>query len=148
MRPYTEAASHSGDISWLALLCLARMGFSFVFTAYSAALPLLQSDWGMSATQAGMIQSAWHLGFLISLFLVGFAGDRFGAKKTYLYSSVAAGISALIFAVYASDFLSGMLLYGIAGLCSGGSYTPGLTLVAERFSPATRGRAMGFYLGA
>ncbi|HAA04143.1 MAG TPA: MFS transporter, partial [Syntrophobacteraceae bacterium] len=136
------------DIRWLALLCVARMGFSFVFTTYSAALPLLKHDWLMSATQAGVVQSAWHLGFLVSLFAVGFLGDRFGAKRTYLWSAVAASISALGFAVFASDFVSGAILYGLAGLCSGGSYTPGLALIAERFPPATRGRAMGIYLAA
>ncbi len=138
----------TGAIRWLGLICVARVCFGFVFTTYSAALPLLVTDWGMSATQAGMVQSAWHLGFLLSLFVVGFAGDRFGAKRTFLCSAVAASISALLFGFFATDFTSGLLLYGFAGLCSGGSYTPGLTLVAEQFPPATRGRAMGFFLAA
>jgi MFS family permease len=137
-----------GDGRWLALFCSARVAFSFIFTSYSAALPLLRSDWSMSAAQAGLVQSAWHLGYLVSLFTVGFLGDRFGAKRTYLWSAVAASVSALVFAAGASSFASGIVLYGLAGLCSGGSYTPGLTLIAERFSPATRGRAMGFYLAA
>jgi len=102
----------------------------------------------MSAAQAGMVQSAWHLGYLVSLFTMGFLGDRFGAKRTYLWSAIAASVSALVFAVGASSFVSGAALYGLAGLCSGGSYTPGLTLIAERFPPATRGRAMGFYIAA
>lgn len=136
------------DIRWLGLFCLARVAFSLIFTCYSAALPLLKIDWQMSATQAGMIQSAWHLGYLISLFAVGFLGDRYGAKRTFLWSAVAASLSGLIFASFASGFQSGLLLYGFAGLCSGGSYTPGLTLIAERFPPSTRGRAMGFYLAA
>lgn len=136
------------DIRWLIQFCCARAGFSFIFTAYAAALPLLRTDWSMSAAQAGMVQSAWHLGYLVSLFIVGFLGDRFGAKRTYMWSAVAASFSALVFAVFSSSFLSGVVLYGIAGLCSGGSYTPGLTLIAERFPPATRGRAMGYYLAA
>jgi len=138
----------TGAIRWLGLICVARVCFGFVFTTYSAALPLLVTDWEMSATQAGMVQSAWHLGFLLSLFVVGFAGDRFGAKRTFLCSAVGASISALLFGFFATDFISGLLLYGFAGLCSGGSYTPGLTLVAEQFPPATRGRAMGFFLAA
>jgi MFS family permease len=137
-----------GGIRWLALFCSARLAFSFIFTSYSAALPLLCTDWQMSATQAGMVQSSWHLGFLVSLFVVGFLGDRFGAKRTYLWSAVAASASALFFAVFASGFASGVVLHGLAGLCSGGSYTPGLALIAERFPPSTRGRAMGFYLAA
>ncbi|MHC1726060.1 MAG: MFS transporter [Syntrophobacteraceae bacterium] len=148
MKPYERVTTQSGDVQWLGLFCAARMCFSFIFAAYSASLPLLKTDWQMSATQAGMIQSAWHLGFLVSLFAVGFLGDRFGAKRAYLCGGVAAGISAIVFGLFASDFLSGLILYGIAGLCSGGSYTPGLTLIAERFPSGTRGRAMGFYLAA
>lgn len=148
MKPYERVAIQSGDVQWLGLFCVARLCFSFIFAAYSGALPLLKDDWQMSATQAGMIQSAWHLGFLVSLFAVGFLGDRFGAKRAYLCGGVAASISALLFGFFAHDFLSGLILYGLAGLCSGGSYTPGLTLIAERFPPGTRGRAMGFYLAA
>ncbi|MEN6438095.1 MAG: MFS transporter [Syntrophobacter sp.] len=136
------------DIRWLTLFCLARAGFSFIFTIYSAALPLLRIDWQMSAARAGMVQSAWHVGYMISLFGVGFLCDRFGAKRTYMWSAVAASIAALVFALFSSGFWSGLMLYGLAGLCSGGSYTPGLTIIAERFPPSTRGRAMGFYLAA
>lgn len=124
------------------------MCFAFIFVSYSAALPLLMSAWSMNATQAGIVQSAWNLGFLVSLFAVGFLGDRFGAKRTYLWSGVAAAGSALVFAVFSSGFVSGAILYGLAGLCSGGSYTPGLTLVAERFAPIHRGRAMGVFLAS
>jgi MFS family permease len=148
LRPEEQDVAHGGDGRWLALFCSARVAFSFIFTSYSAALPLLRSDWSMSAAQAGMVQSAWYLGYLVSLFTVGFLGDRFGAKRTYLWSAVAASASALVFAAGASSFVSGAVLYGLAGLCSGGSYTPGLALIAERFPPATRGRAMGFYLAA
>jgi len=148
LRPDEQDVAHGGDSCWLAFFCSARVAFSFIFTSYSAALPLLRSDWSMSAAQAGMVQSAWHLGYLVSLFTVGLLGDRFGAKRTYLWSAVAASASAFVFAAVASSFVSGAVLYGLAGLCSGGSYTPGLALIAERFPPATRGRAMGFYLAA
>jgi len=142
------ARAATGDGRWLAVFCLARILFSSIFVSYSAALPLLKSDWGMSATQAGIVQSAWHLGYLGSCFIVGFMGDRYGAKRTFLWSAVAASISGLIFALFSSDFVSGAILYGFAGLCSGGSYTPGLTLIAERFAPLKRGRAMGYFLAA
>ena len=148
MRSDIEGVEPGSASQWLILFCITRIFFSFIFVTYSAALPLLRSDWSMSATEAGMVQSAWHLGYLISLFVVGFLGDRFGAKRTFLWSAVAASASGFAFAVFASDFASGAILYGLAGLCSGGSYTPGLTLIAERFPPLRRGRAMGYYLAA
>lgn len=140
--------SQNGDASWLAWLCLSRASFALIFTAYSAAIPLLTPEWGMSAGQTGLIQSAWHAGYLVSLFTVGFLADRYGAKRVFLVSSIAASVSAMIFALFAGSFLSGALLYGLTGLFSGGSYTPGLTLISERVAPTKRGRAMGFYLAA
>ena len=136
------------DRRWIAALCLARVGFALIFVAYSASLGLLKQDWGLSSAQAGLIQSAWHAGYLVSLFAIGFLADRYGAKRTYLVTSVAACVSGLAFALFADGFVSALLLHGLAGLCSGGSYTPGMTLVAERFPAVRRGRVMGYYLAA
>ncbi len=127
---------------------MSRVGFVFIFTTYPAALPLLKTDWNMSASEAGLVQSAWHVGYLVSLFAVGFITDRIGAKQTFLAGSILASASALVFAIFADSFVSGLLLYGLTGLCSGASYTPGLMLVSERFVAHQRGRAMGFFLAA
>ena len=132
---------------WLLQFCAARAAFATMFTAWSAVLPLLRVDWQMSASQAGMVQSAYHVGFLISLFSVGFLSDRHGARRIYLVTSVAAVVSGLIFAVFAEGFVSALLLYGLTGLCSGGSYTPGLAIIAQRIKER-QGRALGYYLAA
>ena len=132
---------------WLLQFCAARAAFATMFTAWSAVLPLLRTDWQMSAWQAGMVQSAYHVGFLISLFSVGFLSDRHGARRIYLLSSVAAVVSGLLFALLADGFVSALLLYGLTGLCSGGSYTPGLTIVAQQ-TRERQGRALGYYLAA
>jgi MFS family permease len=136
------------DAAWLTEMCLSRIGFTFIFTTYSAALPLLRTDWSMSASESGLVQSAWHVGYLISLVAVGFIADRYGAKKIFLAGGILASLSALLFAFFADSFISGLLLYGLTGLCSGASYTPGLTLISERFVSHQRGRAMGWFLAA
>ena len=132
---------------WLLEFCAARAAFATMFTAWSAVLPLLKTDWQMAAWQAGMVQSAYHVGFLVSLFAVGFLSDRYGARRIYLVTGIAAVASGLLFAVFADGFVSALLLYGLTGLCSGGSYTPGLAIVAQRM-PERRGLALGFYLAA
>ena len=136
------------DGRWIASLCLARVGFALIFVAYSASLGWLKQDWGLSSAQAGLIQSAWHVGYLLSLFAIGFLADHFGAKRTFLATSIAACASGLAFSLFAGGFVSALLLHGLAGLCSGGSYTPGMTLIAERFPAVRRGRVMGYYLAA
>jgi MFS family permease len=136
------------DARWLAILCTSRLCFGFIFMAYSGTLSSLMPAWGMSASQAGLIHTGWHAGYLVSLFAAGLLSDRFGAKRTFLSMCVLAVASAWLFAILADGFVSGLVLYTLAGLCSGGSYTPGLTLIAQRIPLARRGAAMGWYLAA
>jgi MFS family permease len=111
-------------------------------------MPLVREDWHMSAAKAATIQSAWHLGYLVSLFAVGILADRYGARRTYLFSSAVAALAAIGFALGSQGYVSALALYGIAGLCSGGSYTPGLALIYQHVDPRARGRAMGWFLAA
>lgn len=136
------------DTRWLVLLCASRVGFSLIFTVYSALLPVLLGAWQMSAADAGLVQSGWHVGYLISLFGAGVLTDRIGARKTFLLMSGGACVGAVLFALFSNEFRSGLLLYFLAGLASGGSYTPVLALIAQRYGPARRGGAMGWYLAA
>jgi MFS family permease len=138
-------------VAWLLQFCAARAAFATTFTIWSATLPLLKQEWGLTAGEAGLVQSAYHLGFLVSLFAVGFLSDRYGARRTYLLSSYAAAASALLFAFGAEGFVSSLVLYGLTGLCSGGSYTPGLAIVSQqvaRDGSVGQGKALGFYLAA
>jgi MFS family permease len=123
------------DARWLLLMCASRACFSLIFTAYAAVIPLVQPEWGMSSSETGLVQSAWHVGYLVSLFGVGLLVDRVGARDTYLWSGLAACAAAL-------------LLHFVAGLFAGGSYSPGLALIALRYGTATRGWAMGCFLAA
>ncbi len=133
---------------WLVGLCASRLALSVIFNAYAGVMPVVQAAWGMSATKAATIQSAWHLGYLVSLFVVGMLADRYGTRRTYRVSSVLAALAALAFAFGSQGYLSALVLYGITALCSGGSYTPGLALIFQHADPGDRGRAMGWFLAA
>lgn len=102
----------------------------------------------MSSRQAGLVQSGWHAGYVVSLFGAGLIADRFGARRTFLAMSFAGGVAALAFAAFADGARSALALYTLAGMFAGGSYTPVLAIISQRFPPATRGRAMGWYLAA
>jgi MFS family permease len=60
----------------------------------------------------------------------------------------AGGVSAILFACFARDFYSGIILYTLVGLSLGGSYTTGLMLLTERYAAAKRGMAMGFFIAS
>ena len=143
-----RTARTTADARWLAAICASRLLFSQIFVAYAAILPLLQEAWGMSSAQAGLVQSGWHAGYVVSLFAAGLAADRFGARRTFLVMSFGGAIASLAFAAFADGARSALILYALAGMLSGGSYTPVLAIISQRYPPATRGRAMGWYLAA
>ena len=135
-----------GTGAWLAALCSSRVLGATWFVAYSAVLPLTQSAWGLSGKEAGLIQSAFHLGYLTSLFIVGFLADHFGARRTYLLTGIAAWASPFLFVFFADGFWSAYWLHLLTGLCSGGTYTPVLALINEHVAQSRRGRAMGLLI--
>lgn len=141
-----SAAPGSGR--WLAALCASRVLSAAWFVAYSAVLPLVREDWGLSARDAGAIQGAFHLGYLASLFLVGFVADYFGAKRAYLVTGIAGFLSPIAFVLFVDGFWSALWLHALTGLTQGGYYTPVLALVNEHVGRERRGRAMGMMIAA
>lgn len=135
-----------GSGTWLAALCSSRILAASWFVAYSAVLPLTQDAWGLSGREAGMIQSSFHLGYLTSLFIVGFIADHFGAKRAYITTGIAACASPWAFVLLADGFWSALWLHALTGLCQGGTYTPALALINERIERGRRGRAMGYFI--
>jgi MFS family permease len=135
-----------GSGTWLAALCSSRVLAATWFVAYSAVLPLTQAQWGLTGREAGMIQAAFHLGYLTSLFIVGFLADHFGARRTYILAGIAACISPWFFVLFADGFWSAFWLHALTGLCQGGSYTPALALINDNVARERRGRAMGYLI--
>ena len=137
-----------GSGRWLAALCASRVLSAAWFVAYSAVLPLVREDWGLSARDAGMIQGAFHFGYLASLFTVGFIADYFGAKRAFLVTGVAGFLSPIAFVLLVDGFWSALWLHALTGLTQGGYYTPVLAMVNEHVERQRRGRAMGLMIAA
>src|SRR3954462_12164802 len=93
-----------------------------------------------------MVQGAFHLGYLTSLFSVGFVADHFGAKRAYITTGVAAAVAPSGFVLFADGFWSAFWLHAFSGLCMGGTYTPALALINDNIERARRGRAMGLLI--
>ncbi|MEH3087975.1 MAG: MFS transporter [Xylophilus ampelinus] len=144
----TAATNETPKAGWLTLLCITRMFQATVATVWAGILPRVMAEWGLAASSAGLVQSAWHVGYLVSLFGVGLVADRIGARLVFLASSVLTALAATLFALGTRGPASAALLYGLTGLCAGGCYSPGLQLLAANALPARRGRAMGAFIGA
>jgi len=138
----------NSNTAWLLMLCTSQIFIMLVFINYSAILPLLKSEWAMTNTQAGLIFSAYQLGYIASGVLLSALSDRLNIRIIFLASAIWSCIANLLFALYADDYLSGLLLRALTGIGMGGTYMPGLKLVAERFDSSLRGRAIGMYVGS
>lgn len=133
---------------WLFQLCCCQLFIMLVFINYSAVLPILRHEWNMSNTQAGMIFSVYQIGYIASGVLLSSLTDRLNTKHIFITAAFCSAGGNLLFALYANDFASGMLFRALTGIGMGGTYMPGLKLVAERFDPSYRGKAIGIYVGS
>lgn len=140
-----EAAARS---SWLLKFCVAYGFIMLVFLNYAAVLPMVQREWGLSNGAAGMIFSAYQAGYIISATLLSYLTDRFRARTIFLVSASWSVAANVLFALFAVDQTSAVIYRVLAGLGMGGTYMPGMKLVADRFPSAERGRAVGYYTSA
>ncbi len=132
--------------SWLGALTLSRAFLTLIFMTYAAALPTLTREWGMTGTQAGLVQTCLTAGFGVSLFVTSWLADHIGAKRMFVWSCWSGAFAALAFALFARSYQQALWLYGLVGLTQGGSYTPAIMLVAQQLPPARRGAGVGWVL--
>ncbi|MBI5969380.1 MAG: MFS transporter [Deltaproteobacteria bacterium] len=134
--------------SWLMAICIGRIFMYMNYMVYAACLPILTSEWGMSATQAGSIASGFTFGYSASLATTSWLADHFGARRIFTLSAVTSAGTALAFGLFARDYVTALLLYTLVGITQGGIYTPGIVLMAERFAVARRGSAVGWLIAS
>jgi len=137
-QPAPGEPARTGERAWLASLALSRAFITLVFMTYAAALPTLTLAWSMSATQAGLVQTCFSVGFAVSLFITSWLADYVGARRIFLWSCWLGAAAALAFALFARSFEQALWLYGLVGFTQGGSYTPAIMLAAQRLPPARR----------
>lgn len=137
----------AGGEPWLLAICVSRVGAYMVYIAYAAALPVLQVEWRMSGTAAGSIATAFQVAYALSLMACSELADRIGARRVFVWGTVASALGSALFALFARDYWSGLVLYTLLALVLGGTYTTGILLIAENVPSERRGRAMGLFLG-
>ncbi|MBI3028624.1 MAG: MFS transporter [Candidatus Rokubacteria bacterium] len=138
--------SGPADFRWLGALCLAEMGTMLVWSNFAAVLPLLQTEWRLSNTEAGLIFAAYQVGYILAVAILSTLTDWVEPRRIYLGGALWAGLAGLAFPLWATGALSALILRTLAGIGLAGTYMPGMRLVAERFDASRRGFAMGCYI--
>ncbi|MBI3998836.1 MAG: MFS transporter [Armatimonadetes bacterium] len=129
-------------------LCLGQFLAHQTGLSFSVLIPILTSEWGLSASQAGVILGGFQLGNLASYVAVGFLLDRMRGKPIMAWSAALVGAGDLLFALGARDFASGLALRLLVGVLVGGLYLPALKHIADTVPPDRRGVATGFYVAS
>ena len=134
------------DLRWLSALCLAELATMLVFSNFAAVLPLLQHEWQLSNTEAGLIFTAYQVGYILAVAILSTLTDWVEPRRIYVAGALWGGLAGLAFPLWAHDAGSALLLRTLAGIGLAGTYMPGMRLVAERFDASRRGFAMGCYI--
>lgn len=119
-----------------------------VFMSFAGALPLLQVDWQLSHTQAGAIQAAGQIGYLLAVLVSSSLTDYITPKQLIVGGALWAGLSNLAFAGFAHDMTSAMILRALVGVGVAGVYMPGVKLISQNMPPSQRGRAVGLFVAS
>jgi predicted MFS family arabinose efflux permease len=95
--------------------CAAQFLVVQTWFAFSAILPVVRDEWELSHSQAGYILAGFQLGYVLSSLLLGFVSDQVSSKVLFISSSLASGLSTLLFAFAAHDYLTALFLRTVTG---------------------------------
>jgi MFS family permease len=133
---------------WTLGVCAARIFLFANFMTVAAVIPILLDEWRISAAQAGAIVTSFTVSYAVSLFAFAWAADHIGAKRAVEISAAGSALASAAFGLFARDWTSAVLLYGLVGLSQGGVYTPLIMLFSQRHDPIRRGTAMGWLVAS
>jgi len=128
------------------VLALCWFGWIAIYLCRSVLapiLPVVSGELGLSHAQAGMLETAYLLGYIVIKMPAGILGNRIGIKKTLTLGMVGYALAtALNF--FATGFLHLFVLRFLVGLFQGVHLPLANTLLSERFGDR-QGRAIGFH---
>ena len=113
----------------------------------SALLPFIRDTFLLSNTQAGFAVTAYTIASGIATMPLGVLADRVGARRVIVGGLIAVGLSSIAIGLVNSYWL---LLLGLVvmGVASATYHAPASALIAETFSFARRGVALGTHTTA
>lgn len=140
-----RAAAGSRPSVVVSVICLAEILSMTPFSMFLALQPQLESAWGLSNTATGWISSAYFLGYMLAVPVLGSLTDRIDARTVWLGACALAGVGALGFALLADRVWTAALLQLVTGAGLAGTYMPGLKVMTDRLASLPRPRHVAFY---
>ena len=132
--------------SLLAAMCIGQIGNLLPHVTVPAIMAQsLMPLWGLSASEAGIMASAFAFGYMGAVPVLTTLTDRIDARLVLATGSVLSGLSAIAFGLFAEGLVSASLLWGLAGIGFAGAYMPGLKALTDRLPPGESSRSVTLY---
>jgi MFS transporter, DHA1 family, inner membrane transport protein len=135
--------------SVLPALVLAQLLGTSLWFSSSAALPSLIREWGLTASDGGLLISAVQAGFIVGtlIFALTNVADLLPASRVFLGSALVGAAMNALFAYTSTRLGEALVFRFITGLALAGIYPVGMKVVVS-WSPGGIGNALGWLIGA
>jgi MFS family permease len=127
------------------LACGAEVCSMTGFAAYTTLLPVLQREWGLTNSGAGLIGGIYYAGYIAATPILTSLTDRVDPRRIYIVSCLVSLVGAAGFALLAGGLATALVFQFLIGVGLGGTYMPGLKMLADRLEGNTQSRSVGFY---
>ena len=134
------------DRSLVAAMCVGQLGNLLPHVAVPAVMPQhLLPAWQLTATEAGMMASAFAFGYMVAVPFLTTLTDRIDARLILLAGSAATSAAALAFGIFAHGLWSATIIWALTGIGFAGAYMPGLKALTDRLPPGDVSRSVTLY---
>lgn len=140
-----STASRLSPVQFTVLMCTAEALSMTGFAAYTTLLPVLQREWGLSNSEAGLIGGIYYAGLVAATPILTSLTDRVDPRRIYLASCLVSFLGAAGFAFLAQGLVTALLFQILIGVGLGGTYMPGLKVLADQLEGHAQSRVVGFY---
>jgi predicted MFS family arabinose efflux permease len=130
----------------VAAMSMGQMGGLLPHVAVPSTMPgWLIPEWGLSYSEAGLMASAYAIGYMVAVPVLTGLTDRIDARRILILGSLINGLATVAFGLLADGMISAMILWGLTGLGFAGAYMPGLKALTDRLDPGDASRSVTLY---
>jgi len=132
-------------IRLIALMCAAEVISMAGFAAYTTLLPVIQREWSLSNSEAGLISGVLFAGYVAVTPILTSLTDHVDARRIYLFACSLSFIGAMGFAFLADGLVPALVFQFLIGAGLGGTYMPGLKMLTDQLEGPIQSRGVAFY---
>jgi sugar phosphate permease len=140
----------SWQLKMLLTAWITYASFYLLRVNYSVAIPVIQTEFGFSKTEVGIVASALLAAYAIGQFVNGQLGDKFKARRMIALGLFTSALLNILFG-FSGIFIVGIvfiwamsIIWGLNGYFQSMGWAPTVKTIANWFSKEERGKISGF----